>query len=321
MRSTDSVEVAEVARACLGADGATAVERLVAEGPDAARLAAVRRATIRVVGELSTHRGPVAPLVRWRREAVWYRRGLARHRRPGIVLHGRGGGAGGLLVAVIGADGSGKSTLTKDLRSWFAPKVDTYPVYFGSGDGPASAVRAPLKILRRMVFGTKQEVARKEAVSARHPGPVAAGRAAWATALAVEKRRKLRRASVARTRGLLVITDRYPQNQVHGSTDGPLLSPWRSSGNGLRRRLATFEAGPYDRAGNRPPDLVLRLNVDPETARRRRPDHNEADLARRIGIIGSLRFPDARYGVVELDGSRPYDEVLARAKAAIFERL
>jgi thymidylate kinase len=321
MKSADPAEVRAVARGWLGDDGAAAVERLVEEGPDAARLAAVRRATTRVVGELATHRGPVAPLVRWRREAVWCRRGLARHRRPGITLHGRGGGAGGLLVAVIGADGSGKSTLVRDLRSWFAPKLDTYPVYFGSGDGPASAIRAPLKLARRLVLGSKQEVARKDAVTARHPGSMAVGRAVWAAALAVEKRRKLRRASIARARGLLVITDRFPQNQVHGSTDGPLLSGWRHSGSGLRRRLASFEAEAYDRAANRPPDLVLRLNVDLDVARGRRPEHNEEDLARRIGIIGSLRFPDARYGVVELDGSLPYDEVLARAKAVIFERL
>jgi thymidylate kinase len=218
---------------------------------------------------------------------------------------------------VVGSDGSGKSTLTGDLRQWFAPKFDTLPLYFGSGDGPSSLVRAPLRLVRKLVLGSKQEIQRKETVLARHPRSAGHGRTLWALTLAYEKHRKLRRATLARTRGMLVITDRYPQVQVPGTNDGPLLWTWRDSDRRVERFLARVEARPYERADRFPPDLVLRLNVDPDTAAARRPEHDVAFLERRIGIVASLEYPEARIGVVELDATEPYDAVLRRAIDAV----
>jgi hypothetical protein len=116
---------------------------------------------------------------------------------------------------------------------------------------------------------------------------------------------------------MLVITDRFPQNQVHGTNDGPLLWAWRSSRNPVKRGLARLEAKPYERADRLPPDLVLRLNVDVDTALRRRPEHDEAFITRRIDVVSRLEFPDARLGIVELDATEPYDIVLHRAIDAV----
>ena len=58
---------------------------------------------------------------------------------------------------------------------------------------------------------------------------VSLARAIWAVVLAWEKRAKLRRAVRARNRGMIVICDRFPQTQVMGYNDGPLLAPWRES--------------------------------------------------------------------------------------------
>jgi hypothetical protein len=321
VKSVDPAQVGSIARQWLDDDGALAVERFVAEGPTRARLLAVRRAALRIIGDQVTHRGPSAPTIRWWREVVWFQRGIARYYRPRPVLYGRGGSAGGLLVAVVGADGSGKSTLTGDLRRWFAPKFDVLPVYFGSGDGPASLLRSPLKLVRRSVLGGKAEVARKDAAIERHPQAMELGRMVWALTLAYEKHRKLRRAMLARTRGMLVITDRYPQIQVLGTNDGPLLAAWRGSPHLIRRRLAALEARPYERAARFPPDLVLRLHVDLATALARRPEHGEAFLARRIETVQRLQFPDARFGVVDLDATLPYDQVLDQAIQATFSRI
>src|SRR5699024_5811741 len=44
--------------------------------------------------------------------------------------------SGGKIVCFIGVDGSGKSTLTKDLNKWLMKgKVENTKVYMGSGDG------------------------------------------------------------------------------------------------------------------------------------------------------------------------------------------
>ena len=53
--------------------------------------------------------------------------------------------AGGCVIALLGMDGAGKSTANAEIRRWLSWKLDTYPVYFGSGDGSASLLRLPLK--------------------------------------------------------------------------------------------------------------------------------------------------------------------------------
>src|SRR5256885_11057067 len=55
----------------------------------------------------------------------------------------------------------------------------------------------------------------------------AAARLVWAVALAYEKRGKLHALTRARNRGLVVVCDRYPQNQFQDFNDGPMLGRWR----------------------------------------------------------------------------------------------
>jgi hypothetical protein len=59
------------------------------------------------------------------------------------------------------------------------------------------------------------------------------------------------------------------------------------------------------------------LNVDVDTARLRRPEHDDAFLARRIDVVSQLEFPDARLGVVVIDATEPYDAVLRHAIDAV----
>jgi thymidylate kinase len=247
--------------------------------------------------------------------AIERRGGAVPLRRPG---RRRTDSAPGLLVAVVGADGSGKSTLSRDLCRRRLGGAAPVHVYFGSGDGPASLLRLPMKVARDRIVGSKKEAARSPAIrraTGRRPGRMRAARAAWALALAREKRAKLRRAVRLRDAGALVVCDRYPQSQVLGRNDGPLLSAWRASRWSALRLLAAWESAPYDEAARTPPDLVVRLDVDGRTARDRRPGLSESYLGERAEIVRGLRFDGA--AVVEIDARRPYEEVLAAAVAAV----
>jgi thymidylate kinase len=230
----------------------------------------------------------------------------------------------GMIVAVVGSDGSGKSTLSRDLHRRLASEVGATHLYFGSGDGPSSLLRRPMKAAKDRFLGTKGSRA-----SAPHPvgdggadrrrGPLmSAARVAWALALAAEKRRKLRTAMMARDAGMIVVCDRYPQVQFPGRNDGPLLWRWSRSGSWLLRRIASWEAGPYELAVRRSPDLVIRLDVDTETAMSRRPVLSRAYLEERIALVRSLRFNGS--AVAEIDARRPYAVVLAEAAEAVEAR-
>jgi len=227
----------------------------------------------------------------------------------------------GAVVALIGSDGSGKSTLTRALVETLGTETEVLHLYFGSGDGPSSLVRWPLKRVQRAVFGAKGTTPRKEAVHRRAPRTVRASRSVWALALASEKQTKLRRARRASKRGVLVICDRYPQAQVPGSTDGPLLDGWATSQSRWRRTLAKWEARPYALAHRAQPDLVLRLRVDQPTAERRRPDHDGDELLQRRRLVEELHFDSASLGVVEIDANRSFADVLDDARASIESHL
>ncbi len=230
--------------------------------------------------------------------------------------------AAGLFVVLIGSDGSGKSSLCRDLPIALADLAPVDAAYFGSGDGPSSPLRWPLVQLRKLL-GASGGIApapdQRGSASSRLRGPKGWARAMWAITLSIEKAGKLRRARDARDTGHIVIADRYPQAQVPGINDGPLLHPWRSAGP-IRRRLAMWEARPYLDADRHGPDLVLRLVVGQDQAQQRRPEHDPDDLERRRDLVLGLRFDDPVTAVVDLDSDQPYREVLASAVGAIEAR-
>jgi thymidylate kinase len=62
------------------------------------------------------------------------------------------------------------------------------------------------------------------------------------------------------------------------------------------------------------PDLVIRLNVDLDTACARKPDHRREQLQRKIVVTPRLSYNGAP--IVDVDAARSLDEVSAAAEAA-----
>lgn len=243
-----------------------------------------------------------------------------RGRRRGRTLTGAG-----CIVAVVGSDGSGKSSLVADLAEQYTAKLDTRVVYFGSGDGHSLSFVRPLKSAQRTVRRAGTERGRSERPS--DGAPSGAGRArtvtrdlargTWAVALAFERRLKARSAARARARGSVVLCDRFPQVQEPGVHDGPRLGTFAGQ-RGWRCRLAAWEQRSYERTLAVTPDLVVRLRVSPDVAQRRRPEHDAADLRRRIAVVAGLRFAGA---TVDLDADRSPAEVRRAARVAVFAAL
>ncbi len=226
---------------------------------------------------------------------------------------------GGLVVAVVGLDGSGKSTAVSMLRRWLGAEVDVMPVYFGTGDGRPSLLLAPFKALvplADLLFRKKPQGSSHGQVTGR-PAGLGYGLAmtVWATAVAIEKRGKLVRARRAAGRGLVVVADRYPQNEIASFNDGPLLHRIRRVPAVLRR----FEAETYARAGALPPDLVVKLVVTAATAMAREPTMDPAVIVRRIAEFDALAFPGAT--VVAIDAEQSLPDVVAAVRRAVWDAL
>jgi hypothetical protein len=226
---------------------------------------------------------------------------------------------GGCVVAILGVDGSGKSTIVAAMRSWLGSELDVVPIYFGTGAGRPSLILLPLKLLLPLVtrlFVTKPKGASHGKISNHSPGPVyGVFLMLWAAVLAAEKRSKLLAARRGAERGLIVLADRYPQNEDLEYNDGPLLPRLSWAPQWLRN----FESRAYALARKLPPDLVIKLDVTPETAARREPDMDPAVTRARIGAVRKLTFPGAR--VMSVDAERPLADVLGVVKQAIWQLL
>jgi hypothetical protein len=234
---------------------------------------------------------------------------LPRRRAPG----------GGVIIAFAGVDGSGKSTQVAQTRKWLSAEIDVLPLYFGSGDGAPSMLFRPFKAAARLVarmIRVKPKGASHGEVSDRPPGPLYSVLfAIWAIAVALDKRHKLAVAQRAVARGIVVVADRYPQNENAQFNDGPLLHRLEWTPQWLRR----FETSIYASARHAPPDLVIRLRVGPEAVARREPDMRRDVILRRVAWLDELTFGGAH--VVTVDGARSLAEVTRIARRAVWDVL
>lgn len=219
------------------------------------------------------------------------------------------------VIAVVGCDGTGKSRLTNDIEARLCSQYAIERFYLGqdSGNILSAIVRVPLigKIIGRFLVGKSARAHAKDD----QPASPDTMTALVIFLLSQWRRHKFQKMVEVTRQGVTAITDRYPQAEIQGfHFDGPGLNRAVPT-NGLVRWLAAREFGVYQQMANYRPALVVRLNIDAETAHARKPDHKLATLRKKAAVIPTLGFNGAR--ILDLDARRPYPEVLGAALSAI----
>lgn len=304
----------EVGDRLIGAEATAMIPALIAGPLSAGRLRAFRRAIRPAPREHRMYGALDARLRRWRRELRATAATVQKRVSPmAIAPTKRVLPGGGTIVALIGADGTGKSTLVRETVRWLAPKLDVLSLYFGSGDGPASTLRRPLEAAASLGARAPLRALRRPLL-----------RRGWNVlryaAIAREKRVRLIRARRARDRGMVVLCDRYPQAQFEGCNDGPRLGGEAGHRSRILRAIAKREEAIYLAATAVPPDLVIRLTAPPEIAWARKPERSLESHVRRSEALRALEFPPGTR-VVEIDASQAFDRVLLAVKRAVWESL
>lgn len=219
------------------------------------------------------------------------------------------------LIAVVGSDGSGKSTLAADILAHIRKSRPAEMGYLGLGSGEQGrsigrwpVIGAPLQ---RYLEGIADKL--------RDPQQTIPGVLAARYAMRRSRKRRARFDSLLerRRQGIAIVTDRYPQIEVSGLHDGPILAG--KAGSDTVREIKQRERALYAGMAIWVPTLVLRLNVAVEVALARKPDHPRALIESKVATVSQLKFNGAP--IVDLDATMPYPEELKLALAAVDKAL
>lgn len=210
------------------------------------------------------------------------------------------------LIAIIGSDGAGKTTIASYLCNALKGDGAAYS-YLGLGSGAIGLkIRAwPLigPIFERHLTSKAQQARNLEE---RIPGLFTA---LTIYAFSRVRARRFKQMLNMRKKMGLIVCDRYPQVEIPGFYDGPGLNAARPRGY-LTALLAIDEFALYQRMARYRPTLVIRLNIDVETALARKPDHNPELIKRKVDATPLLRFGGAR--IVDVNAKLPLLEVQSK---------
>jgi thymidylate kinase len=279
---------------------------LAALRPGASRLRGVR-AGRRLVPALHacarrSRRADVG-LKAWRRATGIGRRAVARP-APRKRL-----AAGGAMIAIVGADGAGKSTAVEGLAAWLGRSFAVTRVHLGRP--PRSRTTRLLRIALLAPFVPARLLRGRPASDADASWARSRQRAILAVALARDRYLVFVGARRIATNGGLVICDRFPVPQLQ-LMDAPRVERLLP-GAGMLARLERR----YYRAMRA--DLLIVLRVDPEIAVARKPDEPADFVRTRWREIWDVDWSAVPAQVI--DASQPADVVLAQLKTLIWARL
>ena len=334
----DPQKTVELATVFYNKDVANVIKRLAeTEKVSNKDIFAYRKAAWPVLKHYRTFSACSAHLLRWQRELSGLKSKVLTRFASSNKLTRRGPATGGLLIALLGVDGSGKSTHSKELAKWLGWKADVKTLYLGSGDGHKSFARGlmtglinNIALFKNKVVGkpgkpkpkgsdNKSSLAKPSPPLTKRPMLKKLYRSVYALLLAREKQKKLRGAFRARNRGAVVITDRYPQDQIMGFNDGPLLNDFKNASwpwSWFYKR----ETRIYKKMLALQPDLVIKLEVTAKTARERKKDTPAEMIQRKIDAVKQLAFNNTS-NVVSIDANKPLEMVLLDIKQEVWSML
>lgn len=251
----------------------------------------------------------------------------AAHRLRG-TRKGLAPASGGAVIAFVGAEASGKSTLLLEIERWLKVYFAVERIHAGKPPATPLTVLPNLLLpaLRRLL--PKQRSTRvservavaRETQTATGPFPLAFG--VRSVLLAHDRRALLRRAYARSANGGIVLCDRYPSAEL-GSLDGAQLGAGdsdRAVGR-PRRWLAAVEARLYSDIPAPDQAIQLRAPLEVTMERNRTREKREPEDYVRARYQRSERIHFDGVRLVRVDTDRPLEETLRDVKRIIWDAL
>ncbi|MCI0695385.1 hypothetical protein L0337_25675 [candidate division KSB1 bacterium] len=243
--------------------------------------------------------------------------------------------SGGAIIAFVGADATGKSTLVNEIGRWLGKVFAVRTMHVGKPPSSwlTASVNLALRLARRLFPSRLAGRRRRHATQGGSTDPLPRAEeqlllnyAIQAVTLAWDRRNLTIKARRLAAQGEIVICDRYPSEAVE-AMDSPRLREQSTAGGtktALYNWLARVEQRLYRQIP--PPDIVLRLSVSVETAKQRNRERlksaKEADdyLEARHRQVREWHKSGTKY-LYDIDTERSLAETILNIKKTIWESL
>jgi thymidylate kinase len=236
--------------------------------------------------------------------------------------------SGGAVIAFVGPEATGKSTLIAEMSKWLGEHFAVEQFHAGKPKSTTLTIVPNLLVpaLRSLFPSSRstrleaQYLYEEQSEKSRTSYPLIFG--IRSVLLAYDRWSLLSWAYSQAANGTIVLCDRYPSSQI-GAPDSPQLTQLTTSTNrrSIRQQLANIEARLYRQIP--PPDLVIYLNTPLEVALSRNASRGKKEpedyVRRRHSRGSSLEFQ--RTVVHNIDTNQPLDKTILEAKKAIWKAL
>ena len=145
------------------------------------------------------------------------------------------------IILICGVDGSGKSTLSKELTKSLKWKLDVKRLYLGAGDGEGFLIRRFGTFISKVIFKKTSQNRKLNNRNNDLNNFKNHLRIIWALIVAFEKLLKYFELKKLKYLGNIIILDRFPNLNEYGMNDAPLLKRFEDSSNFLIRYLVNLE--------------------------------------------------------------------------------
>lgn len=236
--------------------------------------------------------------------------------------------SGGAVIAFVGPEATGKSTLLDEIRGWLGEHFAVEQIHAGK---PKSTLLTVFPNLFVPLLRFLSPASRSTHLEARYVYGEQSGGARKAypliftirsVLLAHDRRSLLSQAFGRAANGTIVLCDRYPSLRS-GAPDSPQLSQMPISTNrySIRHRLACIEARLYREIP--PPDLVIYLSAPLEVTLSRNATRGKKEpedyVRRRHARSSSLEF--GKTPVHRINTDQPLNQTVLEIKRAIWNAL
>lgn len=241
---------------------------------------------------------------------------------------------GGLIIAFVGVDGAGKSTVSDEISIWIRKKIECRRFYMGTGEGslPFSAkligrVASVGGFLRKKTGENKAhkiviKTEQKNLSLLKNPKSFIHQYLKMQKIISVQRNNfvKIQKMQQYRLNGGISVLDRWPQMEYVGQNDGPKIVEFKNIFGNKKfiKSKINKEIKYLGIVKTIKPDYIFRLNISLDTCMRRKPEHKDSSYyKKKIEDLMNIKFEGSK--IIEIDAELPYEEEILLIKRILWK--